>query len=264
MSLTDKKQIEGIEFLSEPSGYAMADEWYDFADANHFWMKWRFEALKKIMPKNYVWGEILDIGCGNGVVSEQIERHYGYKTCSCDLNLKALQMVSASRSPLYFYNIHERHTRFREAFSTVLLMDVLEHIDDPLRFLSSVDFHLSPEGSLVINVPAIQLLYSKYDRVAGHVKRYSIPSLKKELGAAGFRIERAAYWGMSLIPLLIARKLLLYFCTDNNAIKTGFQPASSLVESVLDFIRRLECKTFSMVPVGISLTAIAKRSGKER
>jgi SAM-dependent methyltransferase len=242
----------------------MADEWYDFADFDHFWMKWRFEALKKIVPRDYVWGEILDIGCGNGIVGEQIERCYGHKTCGCDVNLSALRMTSSGRNPLYFYNIHERYKRFKEAFSTVLLMDVLEHIDDPLGFLHSVSFHLKPEGSLIINVPAIQLLYSKYDKIAGHVKRYSISSLRNELNSAGFRLEKAAYWGMSLIPLLLIRKFLLCFCKNNKVIEVGFQPMFFLVDKILDFIRRFECRVFPMVPVGISLMVLAKKLAKER
>lgn len=254
-----KRQNECIEFLSEPAIYSMADEWYDFADFDHFWFKWRFEALKETIPKRYVWGETLDIGCGNGIVGEQIERYYGHRISGCDLNLSAMQKIALGCNPLYFYNIQERHKKFKEAFSTVLLMDVLEHIDDPVQFLNSVNFHLKPEGRLIINVPAIQLFYSKYDRVAGHVKRYSISSLRNELNLAGFQLEKHAYWGMSLIPFLLIRKLMLSFCRNDNVIKAGFQPASSLVGKFFDFIRYCEYGFFPKVPIGTSLIILAKK-----
>ena len=34
-----------LEFLSPAAPVAMADEWFEIATANHFWMKWRHEVL---------------------------------------------------------------------------------------------------------------------------------------------------------------------------------------------------------------------------
>ena len=67
-------------------------------------------------------------------------------------------------------------------------MDVLEHIEEPERFLRSVFFHLSPTGRLIINVPALQIFYSKYDTLVGHLRRYDINFLRQELELAGFEI----------------------------------------------------------------------------
>lgn len=248
-----------IEFLSAPSDYLMADEWYQFVTEGHFWFTWRFEALKRIIPKNYTWGRALDIGCGNGIMLDQVRKHYGCMASGCDLNLKALEMISGSENPLYFYNIHERNKKFEGAFSTILLIDVLEHIKDPIGFLGSVGFHHKKGGSLIINVPAIQLFFSKYDRAAGHIRRYSISSLSKELDSAGFYIERASYWGMSMVPLLFIRKLMFLFYKKNHIIKIGFQPASPLINSALDWLRRAECAILRRPPIGTSLVVLAKK-----
>ena len=55
----------------------------------------------------------------------------------------------------------------------VVLFDVLEHIPDTQPFLSSVIRHIKLNGFLLINVPALQTLYSKYDETVGHVRRYN-------------------------------------------------------------------------------------------
>ena len=254
-----RQQYQGIEFLSDPSNYSMADEWFDIVSPDHFWLKWRLEILKKILPVHYDWGTVLDIGCGNGMVGEQIEKYYGCKTCGCDLNLTALRMVPGGRRRLCFYNIHEQHKEFEKAFSTILLMDVLEHVDDGVEFLRSVSFHMKPEGRLIINVPAIQMFYSKYDKVAGHIKRYSMDSLTQELELAGFQIEKAVYWGMSLIPLLLVRKVILNFYSDDKVIAVGFRPVSSFVNKALDLVGRLERRIFSAVLIGTSLMIVAKK-----
>jgi len=128
-------QNPGIEFLSPPSDCLMADEWYEFATINHFWIKWRFKIIQRMMPRNYILGETLDIGCGNGVVMEQIKKRYDCNIVGCDLNLNALKNAISIHKPLYFYNIHQRREELMERFQTILALDVLEHVNDPVSFL---------------------------------------------------------------------------------------------------------------------------------
>ena len=249
-----------ITYLSSPSEYVMADEWYEFATEDHFWMKWRFRILQSIIPKEYSWGETLDIGCGNGVARKQIEECFNSSVSACDLNLRALSELSGGRGKLYFYNIHQREVEFREHFQTVLLLDVLEHIKEPVAFLDSVNFHLKPRGKVIINLPAFNFLYSGYDRVAGHSKRYTISLLRKELRQAGFILEDAVYWGASLVPLLIARKCIMLFCKDEQMIKYGFQPASPKINSLLLLFMKLECSIAVRPFIGTSLMALASKA----
>ena len=255
----NEPQHEKIEFLSPPSDYVMADEYYQFATIDHFWIKWRFEALRKILPKGYVWGRTLDIGCGNGVVREQIEKYYNSTVAGCDLNLSALRMAPLGCGPLYFYNIHQRHKEFKESFSTILLLDVLEHIKEPISFLNSVSFHLKVGGRLIINVPVFQWFYSRYDKVQGHVKRYNFLLLKSELRLSGFNIENATYWCMSLMFLLLIRKFIMRFCRKKQVMRIGFQPISPLIDYIMQFIRRIECVILPRPPAGTSLIVIARK-----
>jgi len=257
-----KHSKQKIHFLSPLSDRFIADDWddwYNFATSNHFWIKWRFEALKKIIPKSHQWGQTLDIGCGTGIVRNQIEKTYGCVVSGCDLNIKALQLSIESKGPLYFYNIHQKNKEFKEYFSTILLLDVLEHIEDPITFLDSINYHLKKNGRLIINVPAFQFLYSIYDRVVGHFRRYKISTLKDELNHAGFCIEKASYWGMSLIPLAIARKFILHFYKKDKIVKAGFQPVSPLINSVMHFIMKIEYAIFATPPFGTSLIVIARK-----
>ena len=248
-----------IKFLSPKSDCFMADEWYQFATTDHFWMHWRFEALTRIISKDFEWERTLEIGCGTGVLRSQIETFYNCSVIGCDLNLNALQMAVESTSPLYFYNIHQRHEELRENFSTIIMFDVLEHIKDPVNFLKSVSFHLNKGGKLIINVPAFHILYSSYDKVAGHLRRYNISSLGNELHAAGFRVEDAAYWGMSLIPLLMLRKFILHFFREDKVIQVGFQPSAPWINRMLKSIMRIEYAIFPKPPAGTSLIVVATK-----
>ena len=97
MDKLDTQQTEKIYFLSPPTEYSMGNEWHEFAKQGHFWMKWRFNILQKIIPKDFIWGKTLEIGCGNDIVMSQIEKYYGCIVSGCDLNISALRNASSGR-----------------------------------------------------------------------------------------------------------------------------------------------------------------------
>jgi SAM-dependent methyltransferase len=237
----------------------MDDEWYQIAQPEHFWMKWRFDILKRFIPNDFTWGKTLEVGCGYGIAGKQIEDHYGCTVSGCDLNISALRNAVPSKGKHYFYDINQRHANLKENFDTVLLLDVLEHIESPVDFLKSAAFHIKPSGRIILNTPAIQLFYSRYDRAMGHLRRYSIPALSKELRLAGFSITCSTYWGLSMVPLILARKLVLCFVSDKQTIRVGFRPACKLVNHNLELCRRFECAFFPRTFFGTSLLVMAQK-----
>jgi SAM-dependent methyltransferase len=237
----------------------MADEWYEFATKEHFWMRWRFNVLKKLLPKGYSWGETLDIGAGNGLARQQIEEYYSCSVSVCDLNMYALERLPQGRGEVYFYNIQQRNKEFCGRFQTILLLDVLEHIKDPIAFLEAVYFHLKPGGKVIINLPACQFFYCGYDRVAGHVKRYAVSKIKDELQQSGFKVEDVVYWGGVLVPLLLMRKMYMPFCKDTHAIKYGFQSSSTLINSLFLLLMKIELKINPRPFIGTSLLVLASK-----
>jgi SAM-dependent methyltransferase len=71
--------------------------------------------------------------------------------------------------------------------STVVAINVLEHIEqdaDALRRLSGL---VEPGGRVVMFVPGYQQLYGEFDRVVGHVRRYTPDTLVDAFRRAGLR-----------------------------------------------------------------------------
>ena len=248
-----------IVFLSAPTDFQMADEWYEFAVPGHFWFQWRFRVIERLLPAEGPPGPVLEVGCGNGVARSQIEERYGCPVDGCDVNLVALRRALPGKGKLYFYDIHQQRAEWQGFFSMLILLDTLEHIDEPDGFLRSVAYHLKPGGLVLINVPALQSLYSRYDEAAGHVNRYNVAALRNELQAAGFSIVRHAYWGFTLLPVALARKCLLRFASRERTIQQGFQPGSRLVDAFLRTLMRVECGSHLPVPIGTSLVALARK-----
>lgn len=63
-------------------------------------------------------------------------------------------------------------------FDTILYIDVLEHITDDRAELAEAANRLKPEGYLVVLSPAHQWLFTPFDSAIGHVRRYTVKSLR--------------------------------------------------------------------------------------
>jgi SAM-dependent methyltransferase len=247
-----------VIYLSSPTDFQMADEWYEFARPDHFWFQWRFAALQALLGDDWA-GPTLEIGCGNGAARQQFERAYNTAVDGCDVNPAALRRAAPGRGRLYFYNIHERRGAWRAHYRTALLLDTLEHIRDPVEFLRSTAYHLQPGGALLLNVPAWPWLYSRYDRAQGHIKRYTRGMLNHELAAAGLRLVRAGYWGLSLVPVLLLRKGILSLTPPARVVQVGFEPGTPWIRRAFDRLRQVECALRPLWPLGISLVALARK-----
>jgi len=234
----------------------MGNWWFDIATKDHFWIRRRFEVMKRLADsvlRNS--RRVCEIGCGNGLVQRDIEDCYGIPVAGFELNELALQKNVSRISPLYCYNIHQRNPNFRGYFDLLLLFDVLEHIEDEGGFLQSVKFHLEQSGILLINVPAHQFFYSDYDRAAGHIRRYSMNQLGVVAKQNGFKLRAFTYWGLPLVPLLLLRKAM---SMQRNNGKAGFDARGPVMNSLLSFVAR--CERLPHRSLGTSVMAILENA----
>jgi 2-polyprenyl-3-methyl-5-hydroxy-6-metoxy-1,4-benzoquinol methylase len=104
-----------------------------------------------------------EIGCGHGLVQRQIEDRFGIPVDGIDLNLSSLKASISGKGKLFCYDIFEERPEFRETYDFLILFDVLEHIEDQLGFFTLASNFLPPGGSIAINVPARQELFSAFD-----------------------------------------------------------------------------------------------------
>lgn len=231
-------QDRAVAYLSAAMPVNMGDWWFDVATSDHFWIRRRFEVMRRLANETVTNAKrAAEIGCGNGLLQRDIEDYYGIPVAGFELNEVALQKNVSRMSPLYCYNIHQRNPEFRGHFDLLLLFDVLEHIEDEGAFLRSVKFHLAESGTLLINVPAHQFFFSDYDRAAGHIRRYSIEQLVKVAERNGLKARAFTYWGLPLVPLLLLRKAMSMRRSNG---KAGFDARGSAMNALLGLVARGE------------------------
>jgi 2-polyprenyl-3-methyl-5-hydroxy-6-metoxy-1,4-benzoquinol methylase len=249
-----KKSMSQIETLSQPQAVSMSDEWFQFATAGHFWMQWRHRVLlRAIKCAGTPLRRALEIGCGNGVARDMLERDLGIAVDGCDLNRTALEMAKPGKGKLFIYNILDQEPSLLGRYDAIFLLDVIEHINDDAAFLFAALRHLRPGGLVFVNVPANMLFFSDYDKAAGHVRRYTAASLAKLLRRCGVEAEAIHQWGLSMIPLLLARKLILRGAKTAGVIRAGFVPPNGISRLLLQGMKNIETALPFSMPFGTSI-----------
>jgi len=230
-----------IEFISEPASVNMADDWFDIATLYHFWIRRRFDVARKILRgRDLTRSRVAEVGCGNGLVQRQFEEVFGVAVDGFDLNVSSLEHNVSTAGRLIHYNVLEKRREFGGCYDLVVLFDVLEHNEDQESFLEAVTFLVRKGGRIIINVPALQQLYSDYDRCAGHLRRYSLADLGELITRQGLQVRGSTYWGLPLLPSLVLRQQYLKFVQSDFVIKRGFDPGNKFVSQAMYLLSCVE------------------------
>jgi 2-polyprenyl-3-methyl-5-hydroxy-6-metoxy-1,4-benzoquinol methylase len=251
-----------IERLSTSGESGFPGEWYDLNSADHFWFEWRMEAALRQWRARGVPLErplrVLDVGGGRGVLRDQVEAATAWTVDLVELNLAALQSASPGRGRHLYYDVLDRSPDQQGRYDAAILFDVIEHVEEPRPLLDAVAQHLTAEGWLLLNVPALQSLFSAFDVASGHFRRYDRRSLAAEMAGGGWEIRDLRYWGMSLVPMIGTRKLLLRSPSDET-IRRGFGPPHGFVRRGLRALMKVETAVLPRAPLGSSLLMVAQR-----
>src|SRR5262245_60270724 len=78
-------------------------------------------------------------------------------------------------------------------FASAAMFNVLEHIPDDEAALREIRARLVPDGHLVLWVPAFPLLYSRFDELLGHCRRYRHRELTALVARAGYAVVDVRY-----------------------------------------------------------------------
>ena len=162
-------------------------------------------------------GRVLDIGCSDRSTRHYLDRNVDY----IGLDYFTADTLYHSRPDLY--GNAETLPFTNESINTVLLLDVLEHVQRPGLCIAEIHRVLRTGGSLVLNIPFIYPLHDEphdYQRWT----KYGIRSLLTEMG---FDIQSEKSYGKALVSACLLANLALSK-TVLNAIERR-HPGSLLV-----------------------------------
>jgi len=208
-------------------------------------------------------GKVLDVGAGTGKILEELQRK-GWEAIGVDGEKEAIAWSKKRGVKVKQIDIAEKRLPFpSNRFDLVLMLDVLEHISNDRKITGEVKRILKPRGILIITVPAYQWLYSYWDKMMGHERRYSCGSLKKLIANSSFNILHFSYFScLVLFPAILVRFFKSLFKVKEEPI-SDFQtlPLKSISEPILRsyvFLEQLLLK-FVKLPFGLSMILVARK-----
>src|SRR5215475_8790189 len=146
--------------------------------------------------RDFLHGNVLEVGCGIGQMSEELLRQPAVKdlvsiepdAAFCEQfrgRLPGNRLVQGTVADL----------TIDQPWNSIVSINVLEHIEHDAEELGSYYRLLKPAGgALCLFVPARPEIYAPIDRDFGHFRRYTRGELTAKLVNAGFRIHRLRYY----------------------------------------------------------------------
>src|SRR4030043_853994 len=227
-------------------------EWLKKAEEKHFWFqvrrKWIFDKLKKFIPPP---AKVLEVGCGAGNVSSFLAQK-GYAVTGCEFYTEAINMawpnflkVEGDASNLPFED---------NSFDIVGIFDAIEHFQDDITPLKEAVRVTKRGGIIVLTVHARKELWSIFDEMSRHKRRYTKKMLKH------------VFMGVNLSPLLMEYMFMTLYLpmkyTRNKDWKNDPFSINPLVNTLLKGLFDVERFTpkYLSLPIGTSLIAVAQKN----
>jgi SAM-dependent methyltransferase len=208
--------------------------------------------LEKVTP--WVGNRVLEAGSGIGTISRRfLDRAELCLTDVQDEYLAVLREKFAGHRNVTVarWNLEEPADTLRgRAFDTILVLNVLEHIEHDTRALGEMASLLAPGGRVILQLPAHQILYGSLDINLDHFRRYTARDIRKKFAASGLETERIARFN--------AFGALGWFACSRVLRRT------ILPESQLDIFNRLTPLFMAIErvippPFGLSLLAVGRK-----
>jgi SAM-dependent methyltransferase len=229
------------------------------ADRTHWWFRSKAAvvatALRRTRPAAAAPGWLVDLGGGAGGVTSMLgwplDRAAvleGSPVLAGEARRRGLTAVRASvhRVPLA-----------PGAAEVVCLLDVIEHLHEPVGALREAGRVLAPGGLLVVTVPAHRWLWSAADVELGHVRRYTRRLLREHLAAAGFEPVVLTHVFSWLVPPVWATRT-----RARDRAELGLDRTSAAIDRAAMALTWGERALVGRMPVpfGTSVLCVARRA----
>jgi len=224
----------------------------------HWWWRARteliVEKIRQLRPPSG-WKRILDIGCGDALFFDRLAEFgevEGIEPAADLVNPKGPHRDQIYVGPF------DANFRPGKEYSLILMLDVLEHLDDPVGALRHALELLAPDGRVIITVPALMSLWTNHDVLNHHRTRYTKTAFRKVAEEAGLKITEERYLYHWTCPVKLGVRFVEKIAHSKpEAPKVPTRAANEF----LFWLSRMEQRTLSQLPMpfGSSLLVVGRR-----
>jgi SAM-dependent methyltransferase len=158
------------------------------------------------MIRPYLGQSVLELGAGIGSITWRYAE--GRRVVASDLSADCVLALRERFADTPNVTVVQQDLRELgedgDSFESIVMINVLEHIEDDAGVLAALPRLLSPGGTIVLYVPALNGLYGTWDRMVGHYRRYSKWRFREVASEAGLDIVELRYVNALAIAAWIA------------------------------------------------------------
>jgi 2-polyprenyl-3-methyl-5-hydroxy-6-metoxy-1,4-benzoquinol methylase len=216
------------------------------------------EAVSK-MQQLQVTPQILDLGCGQGHITEKIRQAISGSECTgLDYSISAIEYAHKHFPQIEFSVGDVYHCPYtKEFFDVVVCNNLWEHVPDPLFLLSKIKCLLKPGGYLIVSTPSRYSLSNLLRILRGktvvfmsrhHVTEYTVGQVVEQLAVGGFDVRKTlsraiSAWSLKASVAGVVFSMLIKLIGSHHQLESTVfylaQKRTSIAEqgSVLDHFR---------------------------
>jgi len=196
--------------------------------------------------RKHVTGKLLDLGCGKVTLYELYKDHINENVC-----IDWSGSIHKNEYLDYEHDINKRLPLDNNEFDTIILSDVLEHIENPTQLWHEMNRVLKNGGKLILNVPFFYWLHeTPFDYY-----RYTEFALRKFATDTGFKVILLKPTG-GIIEILfdLLGKAIMFVPFLGKKLSIVIQ-SFGIFFSRTRFGRKISSKTGKNFPLGYFLVA---------
>ena len=229
---------------------------------DHWWHKHKRKLVHQLISK-YVNrpGKVLDVGAGTGKVLSELKLT-GWQVEGVDGEKEAVRWAKKRGVVIKKHDLVKKLPFKDNSFDLVVSLDVLEHIKDDKKLLKEMKRVVKPKGIILVTVPAYQWLYSYWDKMLSHFRRYSKRDLRKLGNQVKLTMTFISYYSsFYLLPAVLVRKIK---ASKPKQAMSDFQTTPLPLVSIplLTFFGMIERLLIKMtrLPFGMSLVCVFQKN----
>lgn len=202
---------------------------------------------------------LLDCGAGTGRFAAELDPHC--RVLVLDDHDAALQLLRARfRAEQVLELADDRIPLADGSLDCATALDVLEHVPDDVAMIRDLHRVLKPGGVAVITVPASMALWSDWDEVLHHFRRYDRRGLVALFDPRHWELVHVNYTNVLLYPAVwLVRRWRRWFPARAGAARAEDRVPPPLLNGLLRSLFVRTGLTRVSWPFGVSLILIARR-----
>jgi SAM-dependent methyltransferase len=195
----------------------------------HYWHRYRKTVILQVLRGHCPDGSrpLVDLGCGAGVVATYLNQH-GYRVDYADVHTEALhvarqrfQATLGTQAPApRFIRVDITRSFPVDDYHGYLLLDVLEHLPDDVAVMRALHGRMQDAVArraqtgcarqdrdfVLLTLPAFPALWSPWDDLEKHKRRYTLATARRLCEQAGFEVIRTTCFFFPLFFAALAVK----------------------------------------------------------